>query len=448
MANLIFKTLFTLIYAILYLFMGYSIYGLLAKWLTWKSTNLILVFLKFRLKNPTIPEVTSVLLVLLIFAFAVHTSIKICRTDIEPTLTGTAIMKKFVPNILLKFYSIIDTLVAKPQLNIQMELINEHIIDLERDKKKWTKESLEGKQQYIISISNKSNNDIEDLKVVFQFPLFVNYQEIIEERNISGMRIEANFTKWSASPTSSIKVMEKPTAMNYSVRVHRVSPEGILKILFVFEKSGLSVKDTPPPGSQTARLLKSDKCEFIHGTFTYKEKVFEIYYPIEIRQNKSIFLGPSKTKIPPNAIVVLALGPGVNTQNAKVYTDSGDTHYDNREYEKALKDYNKAISINSKYARAYNNRGIVFLKIQKDYNKAIADFSEAINTSPEVSGYYNNRAIAYVAEGSYDKAISDYDQLIKLDPRQAKIYNERGNVHAATGNYDMANPFYKSFVAF
>ena len=198
--------------------MGWALYALLAKWFTWKDTNLfanlISIFHKLSLKRLSTPEVTTALIIaFVIIAFTVH-SIKIWRTDIEPTLTVKAIAKKFVPDIFLNLFSTADTLVAKPKLDIQMELINEHIIDLQSDKKKWTKESLEGKHQYIIAISNESGNDIEELTLDFQFPFFVSYQEIIEERNVSGRTIKANFTKWSASPTLSVEIIGKPIPKN------------------------------------------------------------------------------------------------------------------------------------------------------------------------------------------------------------------------------------------
>lgn len=308
MADLIFKALFTLIYVFLYLFIGWGIYKSLAKLFNWKNTNIISVIRNFSRKRPKAPKVTAGLIIVILSILLLVRTVEIWHTEIEPTLTFEAITKNFVPDIFLKLFLIKGTLVATPQLEIKMELINAHIIDLQSDKKKWTKESLEGKYQYIIGISNKSSNDIEDLKVDFQFPFFVNYQKISEERKVSGKSIEANFTRGSASPTLDVEVIGKVRPMSFTVRAHRISPKGLLKILFVLEKTGLSVKDIPPPGSQMARVLKSGKCEFIHGTFTYKQQVFEIYYPIEIRKDKSLFLGPPEKKMPPDAIGVLSLG--------------------------------------------------------------------------------------------------------------------------------------------
>lgn len=429
------RGLFTLIYLLIYLGIGWSLYALLAKWFTWKNTNLltnlISIFHKLSLKRLSTSEATAALIItFVIITFTVH-SIKIWRTDIEPTLTFNAIGKEFVPDIFLNLFSTVNTLVAKPKLDIQMELINEHLIDLQSDKKKWTKESLEGKDQYIIGISNESGSDIVNLTLDFQFPFFVSYQEIIEERNVSGRTIKANFTNWSASPTLSVEKIGKPIPMSFTIRARSMSPKGFLKVLFVIEKAEL-VKETPPPESEMS------KTEFIHGTFEYKKKNFEIYYPFKILQDRSLFLGPPESKMPTNAIYIYTLGPSGNARIAEEYINSGDTHYNNREYEEALKDHNKAIQLNPQNARSYNSRGILFLEIRKDYDKAIADFSEAINRRPEEAGYYINRAIAYYRKGIYAKAISDYSHLIKIDPRQATIYNERGNAYAAAGNRDLA----------
>lgn len=434
--TIVLKVCFALFYALLYSFIGWSLFVLLSKWFNWTNTDLISALLKISLKRPTAPEVAAAVIIPFILVFFISISVKIWRTDIEPTLTIKSIAKKFSPGIFLKLFSTAETVEARPQLAINMALINQHIIDFESGNKEWTSESLKGKQQYAISIA--SDSDIEDLKIDIQFPYFVINQEIIEVRKASGGSVKANFTSWSASPTLDLELIGIPRPMSYTVRVHRISPKGILRILFILDKKGSSVRNAPPPGSQIARMMARAKCEFIHGTFIYKKQKFEIYYPIEIRQDQSLFLGPSENKIPPTATYINALGPGGNGMTAEAYTDSGDAHYDNGEYEKALKDYDNAIHLDPQNARPYNNRGILFLKVQQDYSKAISDFSEAVSRNPEVAGYYLNRAMAYTAKGSFDKAIYDYNRLIEIGPRQATIYNERGNAYASKGNNDMA----------
>ena len=196
---IVLRVCFTLFYVLLYSFMGWSLFALLSKWFDWTNTDLISALFKIGLKKPIAPEVAAVIIILLVLTSFITTSIKVWRTDIEPTLTTISIAKKFGPGIFLKLFSTVDTIEARPKLQIDMASINQHIIDLESENKKWTRESLEGKRQYAIGITSESSSDMEDLSIDIQFPYFVIEQEVIEERMVSGRSVKANFTSWSAS---------------------------------------------------------------------------------------------------------------------------------------------------------------------------------------------------------------------------------------------------------
>jgi tetratricopeptide (TPR) repeat protein len=79
----------------------------------------------------------------------------------------------------------------------------------------------------------------------------------------------------------------------------------------------------------------------------------------------------------------------------------------------AIANYNKAIKINPKFAKAYNNRGIAYT-FKKQYDLAIADFSKAIELDPKNGKAYNNRAIVYAYQGEADKARQDLQKAQSL----------------------------------
>jgi tetratricopeptide (TPR) repeat protein len=91
--------------------------------------------------------------------------------------------------------------------------------------------------------------------------------------------------------------------------------------------------------------------------------------------------------------------------------------------DKAIDNYSKAIKINPKLAKAYNNRGIAYIW-KKQYNLAIADLTKAIELDPQNGKAYNNRAIAYSYEGENSKALQDLHQAqslgIAVDPEFLK----------------------------
>ena len=81
--------------------------------------------------------------------------------------------------------------------------------------------------------------------------------------------------------------------------------------------------------------------------------------------------------------------------------------------DQAIDNYSKAIKINPKFSKAYNNRGIAYVW-KKQYDLAIADFTKAIELDPKNGKAYNNRAIVYSYQGETDKARQDLHKAQSL----------------------------------
>ncbi len=96
-------------------------------------------------------------------------------------------------------------------------------------------------------------------------------------------------------------------------------------------------------------------------------------------------------------------------------------------YEKALEDYNKAISLRPRYDEAYNNRGLLLNK-KRLYEQALNDFNKAIEITPKLADAYYNRGITYGKLNQPDKSIADFTKAIEINPKDVKSYNSRGNM--------------------
>jgi tetratricopeptide (TPR) repeat protein len=132
---------------------------------------------------------------------------------------------------------------------------------------------------------------------------------------------------------------------------------------------------------------------------------------------------------------------------ADAYSESGKQKYIKGDYQGALSDYNKAISINPKLADAYHRRGVLKQTKLKDTQGALADYNKAISLNPKYALAYSNRAILK-NENLNDSqgALADYNKAISLNPKLAPAYYDRGllkhtklnDVQGALADYNKA----------
>jgi len=81
--------------------------------------------------------------------------------------------------------------------------------------------------------------------------------------------------------------------------------------------------------------------------------------------------------------------------NAEDRLYTGNSYARKGDYDKAIKEYDKAIMLNPRYVVAYHVRGIAYAE-KGDYEKAIADYSEAIRLKPDNTEYRKKYAEAEV----------------------------------------------------
>jgi tetratricopeptide (TPR) repeat protein len=148
-----------------------------------------------------------------------------------------------------------------------------------------------------------------------------------------------------------------------------------------------------------------------------------------------------------------------------VYATSGD-------FEKAMADFDEAISLTPKSAEAYGSRGWAYARYgdfdnaiddlstavrfdpcnaaaycvrgwaeenKGDSMSAITDFTEAIRLNSQyATDAYCQRGWIYSERGRLDKAIADYTEAIRLAPKCAASYVHRGSLYLRKGNVDKA----------
>lgn len=78
--------------------------------------------------------------------------------------------------------------------------------------------------------------------------------------------------------------------------------------------------------------------------------------------------------------------------------------------------------------RGYNYRGLAYT-YRKMFDNAIKDFNKAISLNNNFLPAYSNRGDAYYKSGDYEEAVEDYTILIKKDPKDMYAYIARGMAH-------------------
>ncbi len=148
-----------------------------------------------------------------------------------------------------------------------------------------------------------------------------------------------------------------------------------------------------------------------------------------------------------------------------------DAYYNRANYytkqgriEEALRDYDRALTLNSNVPRIWYNKGLLLAQMDKSdsalvsfdrvlaldpkhidalnnrgamrYRKgdsagAIADFTRVLELNPRYRDAYLNRAIAYAERKEFEKSVADRRKGIDLDPANAENYEEYNLLGAA-----------------
>lgn len=114
----------------------------------------------------------------------------------------------------------------------------------------------------------------------------------------------------------------------------------------------------------------------------------------------------------------------IDPGNADFYYYRGQLYIDWENNVLALKDLDKAIEIDPKDFHYFRLRGVVYAQ-QKDFPKALKDANKAIELS-EIGLNYGARGFVFFAMGKFDKAIIDYNKSIELKKDDAWLFLIRG----------------------
>jgi tetratricopeptide (TPR) repeat protein len=111
----------------------------------------------------------------------------------------------------------------------------------------------------------------------------------------------------------------------------------------------------------------------------------------------------------------------------------GNAYYDKGLTDRAIEDFDQAITLNPDYAEAFYDRGSAYLQ-KRSFKRALQEFSQAIKLKTDYVDAYNNRGYVFYQQGDFDHALRDFDKVIDLNPKHATATYNRGLIYFFKGD--------------
>ena len=119
------------------------------------------------------------------------------------------------------------------------------------------------------------------------------------------------------------------------------------------------------------------------------------------------------------------------------YISRGNGFMQDGKYEKAIKAYNKALSLNSKNLDAYAARGSAYF-FNGQYQLAEDDFLHVLKNNPYYADAYTAYASTLAVRGDYKNALALLEIAQRLKPEKPEIYFSRAGIYFMLEQYDRA----------
>ena len=138
-----------------------------------------------------------------------------------------------------------------------------------------------------------------------------------------------------------------------------------------------------------------------------------------------------------NAIKDYTKAIELDSNNKHAYCLRGQTYDKLRKYEESIEDYTKAIELDQEDADSYFGRGLAYCELEK-YEEAIEDYTKTIELDPNNRHAYSLMGHTYARLMKYEEAIEDFTKVIELNPKDARNYFWRGHSYDELGKYEEA----------
>lgn len=117
----------------------------------------------------------------------------------------------------------------------------------------------------------------------------------------------------------------------------------------------------------------------------------------------------------------------------------------NRNYDQAIRYFNKAVNEDAANHKAYYNRGLLYAQNGK-FNEALADFNKAIDMKQYPKAYVARANVYYMLK-DFSKAMVDAETVLKAEPNNAKAFFVMANCYDDLNQLDKAMVYYNKAIS-
>lgn len=116
----------------------------------------------------------------------------------------------------------------------------------------------------------------------------------------------------------------------------------------------------------------------------------------------------------------------------EVYITRAFVHYNMKNFDKCIEDFNRAVEIAPNKAQSYYSRSFYYQFVAKDNARALADLNKAVELEPNNAECYTTRAVFYEITKNYDRAIYDLNKAVELAPNNHRTYAARARFYISS----------------
>jgi tetratricopeptide (TPR) repeat protein len=150
-------------------------------------------------------------------------------------------------------------------------------------------------------------------------------------------------------------------------------------------------------------------------------------------------------------LVLISILVGCATMDAEAYKNRGNQFLEQKDYDRALAQYNKALKIDPNYPNAIINIGVVYVN-QGKYDDGMKQYNRAIEIGSEdsrvMSVMYENRSrLYYYVYKKYNLALQDCETALRLNQNSTSAINFSETMNSALRRFKDVNEAITAFIS-